>query len=54
MNALVEKEENNKNKKDEDDLSDNSDDNNENKKDVDIKRMELLQDKIEELEENTK
>jgi len=50
INALTEKEEINKNKKDDDDLSDNSDDSNENNKN-DIKKLGLLQDKIEELEE---
>ena len=52
INALVEKEENNKSKKDEDNLSVNSDDNNENKKDIDIKGLGMLQYKLEELEEN--
>ena len=51
INALTEKEEINKNKKDDDDLSDNSDDSNENNKANDIKKLGLLQDKIEELEE---
>ena len=50
INALTEKEEINKNKKDDDDLSDNSDDSNDNNKN-DIKKLGLLQDKIEELEE---
>ena len=50
INALTEKEEINKNKKDDDDLSDNSDDSNENNKN-DIKKLGLLQDEIEELEE---
>ena len=51
INALTEKEEINKNKKDDDDLSDNSDDSNENNKINDAKKLGLLQDKIEDLEE---
>ena len=49
INALVEKEENNKNKRDEDDLSDDSDDN---LKANDVRKLSMLQDKVEELEEN--